>query len=248
MTGRDSRRECVSSNVDWYASVSRAHGLEGAIEHGVWTCRASMPPYYSNAVTVSPSGSDAQLAHLHDLVDAVGHAFTVKDSHTLLDLPRSASGSSSRRSGSGSRTTRRPAGARTPLRAGGAWRHPRSSSASRTHGAPTAHPRRPGSSFRRCSPTSRWNSSRPSVGARSSPASLRTAPRRSSGSRTSSRRGRTSTRSSQAQWRRFACPRRTCRSSGTTAARRSREHDGRASGAAGRCGSGCGRPEARLHG
>ncbi len=86
MTGRDARRECVSNNVDWYGSVSRAHGLEGAIEHGVWTCRASMPPYYSNAVTVSPSGSDAQLAHLRDLVDAVGHAFTVKDSHALLDL------------------------------------------------------------------------------------------------------------------------------------------------------------------
>lgn len=86
MTGRDARRECVSNNVDWYRSVTRAHGLEGAIEHGVWTCRASMPSYHSNAVTVSPSGTDAQLAHLHDLVDAVGHPFTVKDSHASLDL------------------------------------------------------------------------------------------------------------------------------------------------------------------
>ena len=86
MTGRGARRECVSNNVDWYGSVTRAHGLEGAIEHGVWTCRTSMPPYYSNAVTASASGIDAQLAHLHDLVDAVGHPFTVKDSHALLDL------------------------------------------------------------------------------------------------------------------------------------------------------------------
>jgi hypothetical protein len=45
-----------------------------------------MPPYHSNAVTVSPSGIDAQLDHVGNLVDTVGHAFTVKDSHSLLDL------------------------------------------------------------------------------------------------------------------------------------------------------------------
>jgi len=86
MTGRDARQECVLNNVDLYRSVARAHGIEGAIEHGVWTCRASMPPYYSNAVTVSPSRIDAQIAHVRNLVDTVGHAFTVKDSHSLLDL------------------------------------------------------------------------------------------------------------------------------------------------------------------
>jgi len=86
MTGRGARQECVSNNVDWYRSVARAHGLEGAIEHGVWTCRSSMPPYHSNAVTVSPSGMEAQVSHVRDLVEAVGHPFTVKDSHAHLDL------------------------------------------------------------------------------------------------------------------------------------------------------------------
>ena len=86
MTGGDARQECVSNNVDWYRSVTRAHGIECAIEHGVWTCRAVMPPYFSNAVTVSPSGVDAQLSHVLDLAAAVGRPFTVKDSHAQLDL------------------------------------------------------------------------------------------------------------------------------------------------------------------
>lgn len=86
MTGRDARQECVSNNVDWYRSISHAHGLASAVEDGVWTCRAVMPPYYSNAVTVSRSGVEAQLALVHELADAVAPPFTVKDSHALLDL------------------------------------------------------------------------------------------------------------------------------------------------------------------
>lgn len=86
MAGPDARQACVSNSVDWYRSVSRAHGLGGAIENGVWTCRAAMPPYSSNAVTVSRSGMDAQLDVLRDLVGAVAPPFTVKDSHAHLDL------------------------------------------------------------------------------------------------------------------------------------------------------------------
>ena len=86
MSERDARQDCVSNNVDWYRSVTRAHGVEGAIEHGVWTCRDGMPPYYSNAVTVSRSDVDAQVAHVRDLADAVPPPFTIKDSHALLDL------------------------------------------------------------------------------------------------------------------------------------------------------------------
>jgi hypothetical protein len=86
MTGRDARQECVLNNVDWYRAVTRAHGLEGRIEHGVWTCRDLMPPYYSNAVTVSRSGIDAQLAHAERLAGTLARPFTIKDSHSLLDL------------------------------------------------------------------------------------------------------------------------------------------------------------------
>lgn len=86
MTGRDARQECVLNNVDWYRSISRAHGLASAVEDGVWTCRVSMPPYHSNAVTVSRTGVDGQLAVVRDLTDALEGPFTVKDSHSVLDL------------------------------------------------------------------------------------------------------------------------------------------------------------------
>ena len=104
MTGRDARQECVSDNVDGYRSISHAHGFPSAVEDGVWTCRAVMPPYYSNAVTVSRSGVEAQLALVHELADAVAPPFTVKDSHALLDLAPLGFRVPSLRSGSGSRT------------------------------------------------------------------------------------------------------------------------------------------------
>jgi hypothetical protein len=86
MTGPDARQECVHNSVDWYGSIARAHGLDSAIEDGVWTCRSAMPPYYSNAVTASRAAVGDQLAHIHELVDAVPPPFTVKDGYTALDL------------------------------------------------------------------------------------------------------------------------------------------------------------------
>ena len=60
MTGRDAPQECVLNSVDWYRSISRAHGLASAI--------------------------DGQLAVVRALTDALEGPFTVKDSHSVLDL------------------------------------------------------------------------------------------------------------------------------------------------------------------
>jgi hypothetical protein len=51
-----------------------------------WTSRASPPPYYSNAVTIAPSGMGAQMATLRDLGTALGRPWSVKDSFSVLDL------------------------------------------------------------------------------------------------------------------------------------------------------------------
>ena len=42
------------------ARCSRTHGLAGTVADGLWTCRGHVPPYYSNAITVSPDGQSRQ--------------------------------------------------------------------------------------------------------------------------------------------------------------------------------------------
>jgi hypothetical protein len=86
MSERDAREECVLDNVGWYRSIARAHGLPGAIEQGTWTCRATMPPYFSNAVTVTHVDVGAQRAHAQTLADEIPWPFTIKDSYAALDL------------------------------------------------------------------------------------------------------------------------------------------------------------------
>ena len=77
---------CVLNSVHWYEAVFRTHGLSGAPADGMWTSRGKPPPYYSNAVTLDPSGRVAQLAALQDLEVALGWSWTVKDSFSVLDL------------------------------------------------------------------------------------------------------------------------------------------------------------------
>jgi len=77
---------CLSNNLDWYRSVLAPHGLAGTIADGLWTCRGHVPPYYSNAITVSPDGKDRQLRAIAGLAAALGRPFAVKDSFAALDL------------------------------------------------------------------------------------------------------------------------------------------------------------------
>ena len=57
----DRRSICASNNVDWYEAIFRSHGLTGVIADGIWISRDTAPPYYSNAVTLTPSGRAAQV-------------------------------------------------------------------------------------------------------------------------------------------------------------------------------------------
>ena len=47
---------CAVNSIHWYDPMFRSHGLRSAIADGMWTSRDSPPPYYSNAVTLAPSG------------------------------------------------------------------------------------------------------------------------------------------------------------------------------------------------
>jgi hypothetical protein len=77
---------CASNNVDWYQAIFRSHGLTGSISDGIWISRDRPPPYYSNAVTLTPSGQAGQLARLTDLHGVLRGRWSVKDSFAALDL------------------------------------------------------------------------------------------------------------------------------------------------------------------
>jgi hypothetical protein len=77
---------CAVNNIHWYDAMFRSHGLRSAIADGMWTSRDSPPPYYSNAVTLAPSGLVAQVATLRDLQGALRPPWAVKDSFSVLEL------------------------------------------------------------------------------------------------------------------------------------------------------------------
>ncbi len=52
----------------------------------MWISHDSPPPYYSNAVTLAPSGLAAQVATLRDLQGALRPPWAVKDSFSVLEL------------------------------------------------------------------------------------------------------------------------------------------------------------------
>jgi hypothetical protein len=77
---------CALNSVHWYDAIFSSHGLSSEIANGMWTSRDRPPPYYSNAVTVEPSGAAAQLATLTTLRDAISARWSVKDSFFVLEL------------------------------------------------------------------------------------------------------------------------------------------------------------------
>jgi hypothetical protein len=77
---------CALNSVHWYDAIFRSHGLSGEVADGMWTSRDRPPPYYSNAVTVTPSGVAANVATLRGLRDVLSAAWSVKDSFSVLEL------------------------------------------------------------------------------------------------------------------------------------------------------------------
>jgi hypothetical protein len=77
---------CASNNVDWYEAIFHSHGLAGVIADGIWISRDTAPPYYSNAVALTPFGQAAQIARLTELEGVLSGRWSAKDSFAALDL------------------------------------------------------------------------------------------------------------------------------------------------------------------
>ena len=77
---------CVLNSVHWYDAIFRTHGLSGTIADGMWTSHDRPPPYYSNAMTLTSSGIEAQVATLQGLAAVLDRPWSVKDSFSALDL------------------------------------------------------------------------------------------------------------------------------------------------------------------
>ncbi|WP_421723007.1 hypothetical protein [Bauldia sp.] len=77
---------CVANNIDLYEAVLRPHGAVGAVKSDVWICPDRVPPYYSNAITVSRRDLATQRVVIAELADRAGKVISVKDSFATLDL------------------------------------------------------------------------------------------------------------------------------------------------------------------
>ncbi|MDI5965662.1 hypothetical protein [Streptantibioticus silvisoli] len=76
-------RAAARNNAEWCASMCRSHGLTGEFGPQAWTAPARTPPYYPDAVTLTP-GADA--AALVARIDTAAPGACVKDSFADLDL------------------------------------------------------------------------------------------------------------------------------------------------------------------
>ncbi|WP_234423751.1 hypothetical protein [Intrasporangium calvum] len=70
------------NNALWCDAVCRTHGLPGVLDELAWTSPRRTPPYYPDAVTVSPDAGE------YDLLTRIdpGDGASVKDSWSRLDL------------------------------------------------------------------------------------------------------------------------------------------------------------------
>ncbi|MET7459152.1 hypothetical protein [Nonomuraea sp. NPDC005501] len=74
--------EAARDNAAWCDTMCRAHGLTGRFTSLAWTSPRRTPPYYPDAVTLSPDATEADVL---DGIDA-GPGASVKDSFATLDL------------------------------------------------------------------------------------------------------------------------------------------------------------------
>ncbi|WP_433436922.1 hypothetical protein [Nonomuraea sp. CA-141351] len=70
-------------NAEWCDAMCRAHGSSGTFTAQAWTHPTRTPPFYPDAVTLSP---EVTAADLLGHIDA-GPGASVKDSFATLDLP-----------------------------------------------------------------------------------------------------------------------------------------------------------------
>jgi hypothetical protein len=73
------------NNARWCDAVCRANGAPGEFHGAIWLNRHAVPPFYSNAVTLTPGGAAEQLALIRELTQE-RLIFSVKDSFAVLDL------------------------------------------------------------------------------------------------------------------------------------------------------------------
>ncbi|WP_224369211.1 hypothetical protein [Hyalangium versicolor] len=74
----------VANNAAWCDAVCRAHGRPGEFSRALWLNRTTVPPFYPNAVTLTPDDVALQLEEISKL-DVPG-GWAVKDSYAALDL------------------------------------------------------------------------------------------------------------------------------------------------------------------
>lgn len=83
----DGVKEAVRNNALWCDAVSRAHGADGQFLEGLWISEGPTPPFFPNAITLSPDDSGRQLAKVEMLVDGGRlENWGVKDSYCTLEL------------------------------------------------------------------------------------------------------------------------------------------------------------------
>ena len=83
MTSRADRLVLAArNNALWCDAVARAHGIDTTVDDAAWTAPTRTPPYYPDAVTLSPDVEEYDLLARVDDSDGC----SVKDSWARLDL------------------------------------------------------------------------------------------------------------------------------------------------------------------
>ena len=77
------RLQAAHNNAVWCDTMCRAHGVPGEFVEGLWFNRHQTPPFYPNAVTLTPT-TDQQIDER--LATALPAQGAVKDSFCTLDL------------------------------------------------------------------------------------------------------------------------------------------------------------------
>lgn len=85
MNERERAARAAHNNARWCDTVCRAWGAPGEFRPALWLNRHTVPPFYSNAVTLAAAAAGEQLAAVADLA-AERATFSVKDSFAALDL------------------------------------------------------------------------------------------------------------------------------------------------------------------
>ena len=79
-------RLAARNNAEWCDAVCRSWGRPGEFRPNVWLNRHPAPPFYPNAVTLTPDDDGSQRAALDALANELGTGFAIKDSFATLDL------------------------------------------------------------------------------------------------------------------------------------------------------------------